>query len=490
MDEVGAFEWPSTDLLGARAATTPDRTAVLDAETGDALSYRELLAWVDTLSRSLSFADCQRVGVLLENRPAFPAVVLGAIRYGVTAVPLNRALDDQTLRRQARRADIDVLVCSRRTESTAVEIASCPVVSADEQTPPSSAGDSRPPAHPPDFSHEALVLFTSGTTGDPKGVRLTVGNLLASAVASAFRLGVDPDDRWLAPLPMYHMGGLAPALRSTLYGTTTVCQREFDADATARVLDEDRVTGVSLVPTMLTRLLDAGWSPPACLRFVLLGGGPASQRLIDRCETHGVPVYPSYGATETASQIATATPAQAFEHAGTVGYPLLGTTVKIVDDGEACDPGEVGELVVAGPTVTPGSLDGEWSVPGGVLRTGDLGYRDDDGCLYVVGRVDDTIVTGGENVHPATITDALRDCPGVEDAAVVGLDDPEWGQRVAAAVVGDVSTATLADHCRNRLADFQRPKTVAIVDTLPRTASGTVDRTAVRERLRTDGVDP
>jgi O-succinylbenzoic acid--CoA ligase len=480
--------WPSADVLGVRASTTPGRTAIVDATRDESLTFGDLLGRADSIAAELSLGDPdrQRVGVLLETRPSFAAVVFAAIRRAVTAVPLNRALDEATLCAQAERADLDVLVCSDETESDATAVAPCPVVSVDGAATDEVAD---PPASETAFAHEALLMFTSGTTGDPKGVRLTVGNLLASAVASAFRLGVDPADRWLAPLPMYHMGGLAPAIRSTLYGTTTVLQREFDATATADVIADCDVTGVSLVPTMLTRLLDAGWSPPAHLRFVLLGGGPAGEDLIERCEKRGVPVYPSYGTTETASQIATATPAQAFDSPGTVGHPLLGTTVEVVDDGHRCDPDEVGELVVAGPTVTPGYLDAERESTGGVLRTGDLGYRDADGRLHVVGRVDDTIVTGGENVHPATVADAIRECPGVEDAAVVGLDDEEWGQRVAAAVVGDVSLAALEEHCRDRLGDFQRPKTVAVLDALPRTASGTVDRAALRQRLRTHGVD-
>jgi O-succinylbenzoic acid--CoA ligase len=242
---------------------------------------------------------------------------------------------------------------------------------------------------------------------------------------------------------------------------------------------------------MLARLLDDGWSPPDHLRFVLLGGAPAPPELVDRCEERDVPVHPTYGMTETASQIATASPGQAFAHEGTVGQPLLFTEVTVVDP-ETHEPvheGESGELVVDGPTVTPGYLDDQQTAAAfgeRGLRTGDVGYRDAHGRLWVQNRLDDRIVSGGENVDPGEVRAALRASDRIDDAAVVGLSDPEWGERVAALVVpGDDSlTANMVErHCRERLAGFKLPRTIAFADELPRTASGTVDRGAVRERL-------
>ena len=261
-------------------------------------------------------------------------------------------------------------------------------------------------------------------------------------------------------------------------------------EVAARALADHGVTGVSLVPTMLSRLLDAGWEPHDALRFVLLGGGPASEGLVERCRERGVPVCPTYGMTETASQIATARPETAFEHRGTVGQPLVFTDVTVVADGEPCDPGERGEIVVDGPTVTPGYLNGDGDSFGDFgFQTGDLGYRDADGRLWVEGRVDDRIVTGGENVAASTVVDAIRAVRGVEDAAVVGLPDEEWGQRVAALVVGDATPDAVRSHCADALAAYEVPKTVRIADALPRTPSGTVDREAVRSRLSGDNAD-
>ena len=195
--------------------------------------------------------------------------------------------------------------------------------------------------------------------------------------------------------------------------------------------------------------------------------------------------------TETASQIATASPVQAFEHEGTVGQPLLFTEVTVVDPetNEPVHGGEPGELVVDGPTVTPGYLDDQQTAAAFTergLHTGDVGYRDADGRLWVQNRLDDRIVSGGENVDPGEVRAALRDSDRIEDAAVVGLDDAEWGERVAALVVSrdeSLTTSMVESHCRERLAGFKLPRTIAFADELPRTASGTVDREAVRERL-------
>jgi O-succinylbenzoic acid--CoA ligase len=511
----------AVDLLRRRAAATPDRTALVEADTGRHTSYAEFDRAVDELAATLAdhAGVGRRVGLFSDTRPAFAVTYFAVVRTGGAVVALNTQLPDERLAAQASRASVDLLVCDRETGSRADSVAPAdvPVVSVDVSegvrgvsvgTPESGgglsvdgAGDSQsdrpsvdPVALPPDS--EQVLAFTSGTTGEPKGVRLTRRNLVASAAGSADRLGVDPGDRWLVVLPMYHVGGLAPLVRSTLYGTTTVLAGEFDADRASRAMAAYDVTGVSLVPTMLTRLLDAGWEPTGDLRFVLLGGAPAPAALVERAVDRGVPVYPTYGTTETASQVATATPTAAVDYPGTVGRPLSVTDVSVLDGEDTpVDAGQRGELVVDGPTVTPGYLDaGRTDAafgPAG-FHTGDLGYRDDAGRLWVTGRLDDRIVTGGENVHPDRVAEALRAHEAVDDAAVVGLPDEEWGERVGALVVptsgaggGRSSTrVALDEHARDRLADYAVPKTVAFADSLPRTASGTVDRDAVRDRLR------
>ncbi|MFB6142308.1 MAG: class I adenylate-forming enzyme family protein [Halorientalis sp.] len=492
-------EWPTRDPLAHRTATTPDRTAVVAAETGAADTYRAFDERVTDRAAALTAlaGEAPTVALLLDTRVAFADLLFATLRAGGRLVPLNTRLTEGELTERAARVAPDLLVCGEETAATARAVTDGPVASVDAPSRDGVAsladygdpGSVDPATVGPDT--EWLVVFTSGTTGRPKGVRLTVGNLLSSATASAFRLGVAPDDRWLCCLPAYHVGGLAPLVRSTLYGTTAVVQRGFDAERTAATLDEHDVTGVSLVPTALRRLLDAGWEPGAALRFVLLGGAPAPASLLDRCAERGVPVHPTYGLTEAASQVATARPREAFSHEGTVGQPLVTTEVTVVDeDGNALDPGERGELVVAGPTVTPGYLDDERTAAafsGRGLHTGDVGYRDEDGRLWVCNRLDDRIVTGGENVDPGEVAAVVRDHPGVAEAAVLGVPDEEWGERVAALVVpagdADLSPDAVAAHCRERLAGFKCPKTVTLAEALPRTASGTVDREAARRLL-------
>ncbi|MWV41077.1 class I adenylate-forming enzyme family protein [Natrialba sp. INN-245] len=532
---AGSLEWPTRDLLSHRASTSPDARAVVAVEGRDSdprteWTYAEFDRCVDRVvcdlegaiaqsSESGSFEPEDRLGVLMDTRVAFAAVYFAAMRRGVAVVPLNVRETATELESKVARTDLDAIVCESATESLALEVADCSVVSVDESereavpsirsaleadrgadaaSRASGRGDGKVTPVPLECDRTHLIMFTSGTSGEPKGVCLTVGNLVASATASAFRLGVDPADRWLCCLPMYHMGGLAPVVRSVLYGTTVVIQRPFSPDTTARVIDEYGITGVSLVPTMCKRLLEDDWRPSDSLRFVLLGGAPATDDLLERCREAGVPVHPTYGMTETASQIATATPEETVEHEGTVGRPLVTTDVSIVDDeGTPVTAGEAGELVVSGPTVTPGYLEsahteGAFSERG--LHTGDVGYRDDGGRLWVLNRRSDRIVTGGENVDPGEVVDALRAHPSVDDAAVVGVEDEVWGERVSALVVPAAGTDefdvhAVLDHCVDRLAGFKRPKTVAVVESLPRTPSGTVDRTAVRKRLLADGID-
>jgi O-succinylbenzoic acid--CoA ligase len=493
------------DPLTDRAGVTPEATALIDADADERWSVADLDAAVERVAGRLAALGVRpgdRLGICLPTRPAAVRVIHAALRLGAVAVPLGPRLTTDELAARLDRADVTACVCDAATEADAVaaadavDVTDAPVSVDDPETDRVVALDARTPdaVVPHDWPLDATVVipFTSGTTGAPKGVRLTLRNLLASAVASVFRLGLRRNDTWHVALPVHHVGGFSPVFRMPLYGMTVVLRESFDAAAVAADLERYDVTATSLVPTTLSRLLDAtsGDLAPS-LRTVLLGGAPATESLLDRCAERSVPVYPTYGMTEAASQIATATPTEARTNPGTVGRPLFGTDLSVRDDGgDERPPGEVGELVVSGPTVSPGYLDADETADAfgdDGLHTGDVGYRDADGLFWIVGRTDDLIVTGGENVAPAEVADALRAHPDVADAAVVGLPDEEWGERVAALVVpdegADPSAAALDDHCRARLAGYKVPRTIGFADAIPRTDSGTVDRTAVRERL-------
>lgn len=305
-----------------------------------------------------------------------------------------------------------------------------------------------------DLDDPAILVHTSGTTSAPKPIRLTYGNWLWSALGSAVALGVAPDERWLCALPLSHVGGLSILLRSAIYGTTAIVHERFETDRVLEALRApDGPTIVSLVPTTLARLLDAGLTNPPALRWALLGGAPLPPALLQRAADAGVPVAPTYGLTEACSQVATA------------GVPLFCTRVDLEDDGE---------IVVSGPTVSPDA--------GPTLRTGDLGAFDEEGRLHIVGRKADTIVTGGENVAPAEVEAVLEAHPKVLEAAVVGRPDDEWGEAIVALVrPRDAQSPPTDDdlraHCAARLARFKVPKAYILIgEPLPRTGSGKLVR--------------
>jgi O-succinylbenzoic acid--CoA ligase len=339
------------------------------------------------------------------------------------------------------------------------------------------------------------IVYTSGTTGRPKGAMLTIGNHWWSAVGSALNLGVHADDRWLACLPLYHVGGLSILLRSAVYGTTAVVHDGFDAEAVNRALDEEWVTIVSVVSVMLQRMLDArGDRPyPSSLRCVLLGGGAAPRPLLERCARLGVPVVQTYGLTETASQVVTLAPEDALRKLGAAGRPLYPNELRVVAHGRDAAAGEPGEILVRGPVVMAGYAGRPEAtaraIVDGWLHTGDVGHLDADGYLYVLDRRDDLIVTGGENVYPAEVEAALLAHPWVAEAGVVGAPDDTWGQRVVAVVrlagAPDLATAdavdTLRAHCRAHLAGYKVPSEIRIAaEPLPRTASGKLRRAELR----------
>ena len=487
------------DWLSHRAAATPDDLAVIDADTDTRWSYSGLDAAVDETAGRLANLGVDagdQIGTLLPRTFLGVCLLHAAQRLGVTLVPLNHRLTAEELGAQIDQLELTLVVCDIDTEPTAVEaVEKVPIASIDEPqwAAVKSFKDVAPAAiDPVEWQREEpqLIVFTSGSTGAPKPVVLTMGNLLASAIASAFRLGVDPADRWLLTLSLYHVGGIAPIFRSTLYGTAIVVRSDFDPGQAADDLDRYDVTVVSLVPTMLKSMLDRRGTLSDSLRVVLLGGAPADDALIQRCENYSVPVHPTYGMTETASQVATARPTDAFDRPGTVGRPLLWIDVTVLgDDDEPVAPGESGELVVSGPTVTPGydGESGEAFCPYG-LRTGDVGYQTEDGSLFVVNRIDDRITSGGETIDPGAIVAVLTDHEAIEAAAVVGVPDEQWGERVTALVVStddDLSVEAVDGHCREHLAGFKCPKTIVFVDELPRTASGSVDRPAAREAVTT-----
>ncbi len=328
---------------------------------------------------------------------------------------------------------------------------------------------------PPEVDVPVVRLLTSGSSGSPEAVTLTAGNLTASARASRERLALGPGDRWLASLSPAHVGGIALLTRGSLLGSTLVLRGPFRPDVFLELAEKGRITHASLVPTMLQRILEAWGSRPAppSLRCILMGGDAPRRELVEEALALGFPLALTYGLTEASSQVATAPPPLVRRKPGTVGPPLPGVRLRL---------GEDGEILLQGPTVAPGR-----AAPDGWLHTGDLARSDDQGHLWMVGRLSERIISGGVNVDPLEVEEVLAAHQGVREVAVVGVPDSTWGERVVAAVVplpeGPPSAAALEALARANLSPAKRPRGVRFLEALPRNANGKVDRARVRRIL-------
>ena len=422
---------PTEAWLTRAAAAHPGRKAV------GSMEYAELLRQAQSAARriaAMGAAPGEPVALVLPPGQEFALAFHGCLLLGCPAVPVDPS------RSEAERGEL----------TRGCEV----IVDGPLEGHEDPAARPRSRFEPDEI---AVVMHTSGSTGAPAPVELTYRNLWWSAAGSAVALGLDPEERWLCCLPVAHVGGLSILVRSAIYATTAIVHERFDTDAVLAVLTgEEGPTMVSLVPTMLGRLLDAGLERPPALRHALLGGAPAPDGLLARAQRAGVPVAPTWGMTEAASQVTT------------FGRPLFCTTVGVT---------EAGELMVDGPTVSPSCER--------PLATGDLGRIEPGGEVVVTGRASATIITGGENVQPALVEEAVESHPAVLECGVYGRPDPEWGEAVVAVIVlregAEVDAAELGKWCRERLAPFECPKEFRFAGSLPRTGAGKIDRTKMGE---------
>ncbi len=438
------------DWLAQRSQSCPDRTALI-AE-GDEMTYAQLEAEATWVARRLAAHGVRRgstAALTMHGRREQVVLAHALMKLGATLLPLSPRLTD--------------------AERTGIVAAEEPIVDLDDPGLLTQTEADLPLLGEHDMDDVCARVLTSGSSGIPRPVGLTYGNFLWNAVGSGFNIGVDPADRWLCCVPLSHIAGLSIVVRSTIYGTAAVLHDGFEVDRVAASLESDGITIVSLVTTMLARLLEAGadLSGP---RAILVGGGPVPAETLEEASARGATVVQTYGLTETCSQVTTLAPADSRRKLGSAGRPLLTTHLRIAADGE---------ILIQGPTVAPGSADAD-----GWLHSGDLGDIDDEGFLYVRDRLDDLIVSGGENVVPAEVEAVLLAHSEVVDAAVVGREDPEWQQAVTAVVVLEAGSALTPDdlrrHCAESLAGFKVPKRVELAAALPRTPSGKLMRRALR----------
>jgi O-succinylbenzoic acid--CoA ligase len=438
--------------LLAAADEAPERVAVVIGER--AYRYAELAPPVRRACAWLESRGAQRVALVAENRLDTLVWLYALLERGTTAVMLHPRLTPPE-----RQRIIQV---------------SAPDLTLDEACLPAwrDAAEVETSRQAPDPRHILAIVFTSGTTGQPRGALLSRRAFLAAARASADNLGWQDDDRWLLCMPLAHVGGLSIVTRCLIARRTVVLAPKPDIAAS---LVRDRITLASLVPTQLLGLLATEAVPPKTLRALLLGGAAASDSLLERAAHSGWPCLATYGLTEACSQVTTQRYGQA--RRADVGPPVLGMEIRLVE----------GQIHIRGESLFSGSLD-QGASPldaDGFFPTGDLGVLEDDGHLRVLARRTDLIVSGGENVYPAEVEGVLARAPGIHAACVFGAEDPLWGQLVCAALVASPapSDIDLLAFLSAELAAHKRPRRIVYVPELPVTPSGKLDRAAARAAL-------
>ena len=481
-------------LLAVVAARWPDRTAIVDDD--GALSYRELQVKTELLSRELSghgIGSGHAAGIMCRNGRNFVAAMFAAGLVGADVVPMNTDFRSTALASALSTHQITTMFADVEFVEQ-IRDAAASVTVIDPATIEPQPGDPRPKVG----AAGRIVLLTSGTTGVPKSVprspRLSLG--VGVGVTLLERTGLSVGSRIMLAAPMFHGFGLGTLILAVSLGGTIITHRRFDAETTLARASLQRADALTVVPIMLARIMELpqqlrARNPVPSLRVVISSGDRLDPSLVRRfMDTYGEVLYNAYGATEVGIG-ALATPAELRRAPETVGRPVAGCQVRIFSRaGRPVGPRVTGRIFVGGELTTDGSAGGDAKVVIDQLSsTGDMGYLDQDGYLYVLDRRTDLIISGGENIYPAEVEAVLLSHPGVAEAGVYGIADDVWGQRVAAAIVPRPGTAVdeaeLRAFCRLRLAAFKTPSQVSFVSGLPRNAAGKLLR---RELRRNPGV--
>jgi long-chain acyl-CoA synthetase len=495
------------DLFATSERRVPDRPAMLFRDRR--LTYRELgrlAAAVSALLREMGGGTASRIVLMCPNVPEFGAGYLGILMAGATVVPLNPMLKTEEVRYVLEDSGAEAMVGLEASlpllrAARAGLGRRCPILSLDGPAAGETADASLPEAvragvgaaaAPGSAEDVAVCLYTSGTTGRPKGALLSHGNLIANVQSFRTVLHVGENDVFLAVLPFFHAyGATVLFLEPLAMGATIVVEPRFLPEAVLRAMVQHRVTLFAGVPSMYA-VLAASPRPTgdfSSLRLCISGGAPLPVAVAEAFEAkYGIPIYEGYGPTECAP-VLTVNPPFGKRKLGSVGPPIPQVELRVVDDqGNALPPGEVGEIVARGPNVMRGYLNrpGETAeaLRDGWYHTGDLGRVDDDGYYYIVDRKTDLILVGGLNVYPREVEAVLADHPAVAEAAVVGVPDPIRGEAPKAFVIlrngYQVATLDLLQWCRQRLANYKVPRSVAVVADLPRTVTGKILKAELR----------
>ncbi|MDT5071995.1 MAG: hypothetical protein QOH82_1315 [Mycobacterium sp.] len=485
-------------LLEMAASTNPDRPAVVSGDLR--LTAEELSTLADGAAGVIAASGAQHVAYVGTGGAMLPLLLFASARAGVAVTPLNYRLSADGVQSLIERLTDPLVVVDDEYR----DVVSGPRVmsSADFVA---QARTAEPASEFPDPDSVAVVLFTSGTTSRPKAVELTHNNLTSYVTRTVEFDSADPADAALICVPPYHIAGVGAAMSNLYAGRKMVYLRHFDAREWVRLVGAEGVTSATVVPTMLDRIVTVLESENAqlpTLRTLAYGGSKVALPLVRKALSllPGVGFVNAYGLTETSSTIAVLTPEDhraalsasqdgAMRRLGSVGQPVPGIEVQIrADDGTVLPPGEVGELYVRGEQVSGRYADiGSVLDADGWFPTRDVATLDDEGYLFLGGRSDDTIIRGGENIAPAEIEDVLVEHPHVRDCAVVGPEDPQWGQIIVAVVVPapgtDPDPEDLRTHVRTQLRGSRTPDRVVFRDELPTNATGKILRRELVDEL-------
>jgi acyl-CoA synthetase (AMP-forming)/AMP-acid ligase II len=496
-----------TGLLRDRAAAHPERTAfIYEGRRVGFAEFDDRVNRVVSALRSSGLGPGDRVAVLDKNSLPYVELLFAAARAGAVQVPVNYRLAPDEVAYIVNNAGARVLVVGAefvpvldaiadRLEHTEQLVV---VGGSDHAYTDYAAWTDRDPSTADDTGEVFVQLYSSGTTGRPKGVMLTHDNFLVALPMTDEMWDIDADSTLMVAMPMYHIAGCVLATVAIYAGIPSVIMREPDPVAIARAIEAHRVTHVFLVPVLLLlmqQLPQVREADMSSLRLLLYGASPISDEVLRGAmrllpHTRFMQVY---GLTETTGAITYLPPEDHVPDSPrlrSAGIPNPSTTLGIIDPvtGEDLPPGKVGEIVCR----TSQNMRGYWRLdeatrdtllPDGRLRTGDAGYLDEDGYLYIHDRVKDMIISGGENIYPAEVENVLMSHPAVADCAVIGVPDDKWGETPKAiVVVGDeVEDRELIDFCRSRLAHFKCPTSVDRVDAIPRNPTGKVLKRRLRE---------
>jgi O-succinylbenzoic acid--CoA ligase len=461
-----------------QASTQPDKVAVTDGAS--TLTFRQVKDQVEQIVGCLNqLHPGPRVGMLADNSIESYKTALAILCSGRTIVWLNWRLADEELQRQINDSSLAVCLVADSLWRTTMDER---FVSYQDLFNSVARRAALIPSF--DYARVASIMYTSGTTGAPKGVLQTFGNHFYSAVSSALNLGLKSGDEWLCVAPIFHISGFSIIMRGLICGMTVRLVDKFRVLKVEDILVNEPVTIMSVVPFMLKKLLarlaESHRHYNHAFRCMLLGGGTVDQPTLVKCQKLSIPVVQCYGMTETCSQIVALRAQDALKKLGSVGQPLFTTQLKL---------SESGEVLLKTPALTPGYLNLPEKLPAkmvnGWYRTGDIGHLDGDGYLYIDGRRDEMLISGGENIFPEEVEQVYQQYPGIDAIAVVGKTSPEWGQVPVAFVVsqGQLDAQKLIRFGYQHLAHYKVPRQYIKISALPTNASGKVQRFLLRQQL-------